>query len=236
MIGPKMTMKKEFSDEIIDMFDKTLEKKGLGDAYFERLERNIKEHEEAQRERELYIDEVKWILLIITTIGLLLAISLRNMFDEEGRALFHKVSSFYPNYDYDETDSEYSAMIVGQYRYNSDRLFEIAAKYGLIPPYQKVIFENKRDNYRCVAYPFYLYYTIGEKPQSSKAIVMKERNEMKCDVIYWCVSFIIDYQYFSEAVCKLCAMNFLCKEKSRYKSLCNGLIFFCFMLCGPAWA
>ena len=67
----------EFSDEIIDMFDKTLEEKGLGDAYFERLERNIKEHEEAQKERELYIDEVKWILLIITTIGLLLAISLR---------------------------------------------------------------------------------------------------------------------------------------------------------------
>ena len=24
---------------------------------------------------------------------------------------------------------------------------------------------NKRDNYRCVAYSFYLYYTIGEKPQ-----------------------------------------------------------------------
>ena len=67
----------EFSDEIIDMFDKTLEEKGLGDAYFERFEMNIKEHEEAQRERELYIDEVKWILLIITTIGLLLAISLR---------------------------------------------------------------------------------------------------------------------------------------------------------------
>lgn len=48
----------EISDEIIDMFDKTLEEKGLGDAYFERLERNIKEHEEAQKERELYIDEV----------------------------------------------------------------------------------------------------------------------------------------------------------------------------------
>lgn len=62
---------------------------------------------------------------------------IKNMFDEEGRALFHKVSSFYPNYDYDETDSEYSAMIVGQYRYNSDRLFEIAAKYGLIPPIKK---------------------------------------------------------------------------------------------------
>ena len=48
----------EISDEIIDMFDKTLEEKGLGDAYFERLERNIKEHEDAQKERELYIDEV----------------------------------------------------------------------------------------------------------------------------------------------------------------------------------
>ena len=48
----------EISDEIIDMFDKTLEAKGLGDAYFERLERNIKEHEDAQKERELYIDEV----------------------------------------------------------------------------------------------------------------------------------------------------------------------------------
>ena len=45
----------EFSDEIID---KTLEEKGLGDVYFERLERKIKEHEEAQKERELYIDEV----------------------------------------------------------------------------------------------------------------------------------------------------------------------------------
>lgn len=48
----------EISDEIIDMFDKTLEAKGLGDAYFERLERKIKEHEEAQKEREFYIDEV----------------------------------------------------------------------------------------------------------------------------------------------------------------------------------
>ncbi|MEQ2550714.1 hypothetical protein AAH051_19155 [Phocaeicola dorei] len=42
---------------------------------------------------------------------------------------------------------------------------------------------------------------------------MKERNEMKCDVIYRGVSFIIDYQYFPEAVCKLCAMNFCAKKK-----------------------
>ncbi len=58
---------------------------------------------------------------------------------------------------------------------------------------------------------------------------MKERNEMKCDVIYRCVSFIIDYQYFPEAVCKLCAMSFRVQRKSRYKSICNGLI--SFVLC-----
>lgn len=77
MIGPKMTMKKNFQMKSLICLIKHLKRKGLGDAYFERLERNIKEHEEAQKERELYIDEVKWILLIITTIGLLLAISLR---------------------------------------------------------------------------------------------------------------------------------------------------------------
>ena len=48
----------EISDEIIDLFDKILEAKGLGDAYFDRLERRIKEHKEAQKERELYIDAV----------------------------------------------------------------------------------------------------------------------------------------------------------------------------------
>ena len=48
----------EISDEIIDLFDKTLEAKGLGDAYFDRLERRIREHKEAQKERELYIDAV----------------------------------------------------------------------------------------------------------------------------------------------------------------------------------
>ena len=44
----------EFSDEIIDMFDKTLEAKGLGDAYFERLERENQEHEDSKRTRTLY--------------------------------------------------------------------------------------------------------------------------------------------------------------------------------------
>ena len=55
-----------------------------------------------------------------------------NLFAEEGRVLFHKVSSFYPNYEYNETDNKYSVMLVGMYHYNSDRLFEIAAEYGFI--------------------------------------------------------------------------------------------------------
>lgn len=56
---------------------------------------------------------------------------IRNLFDEEGRALFHQISSFYPNYNFDETDSKYSSTLKGEYFYNTDRLFEIAVKYGL---------------------------------------------------------------------------------------------------------
>lgn len=56
---------------------------------------------------------------------------IRNLFNEEGRILFHQVSSFYPNYDFDETDHEYSSKKKNEYLYNTDRLFEIAAKYGL---------------------------------------------------------------------------------------------------------
>lgn len=56
---------------------------------------------------------------------------IKNLFDEDGRILFHQVSSFYPNYDFDETDNEYSSKKKNEYLYNTDRLFEIAAKYGL---------------------------------------------------------------------------------------------------------
>ena len=54
---------------------------------------------------------------------------IKNLFGDEGRELFHQVSSFYPKYDYDEADNEYSKDR-SKYLYNTDRLFEIAAKYG----------------------------------------------------------------------------------------------------------
>ena len=42
---------------------------------------------------------------------------------------------------------------------------------------------------------------------------MKERNEMKCDVIYRCVSFIIDYQYFSGSCVQIVCNELLCVKK-----------------------
>lgn len=56
---------------------------------------------------------------------------IKNLFDEDGRALFHQISSFYPNYDFDEADHKYSSVVRWRYKYNSDRIFEIAAKYGV---------------------------------------------------------------------------------------------------------
>lgn len=56
---------------------------------------------------------------------------IKNLFGEEGRILFHQVSSFFPRYDYDRVDYEYSSKKRGEYLYNTDRLFEIAAKYGI---------------------------------------------------------------------------------------------------------
>lgn len=57
---------------------------------------------------------------------------IKNLFDEDGRALFHQISSFYPNYDFDEADHKYSSVVRWRYKYNSDRIFEIAAKYGVL--------------------------------------------------------------------------------------------------------
>lgn len=56
---------------------------------------------------------------------------IKNLFDEDGRELFHQVSSFYSKYNYYEADYKYSSIVKGAYLYNTDRLFEIATKYGL---------------------------------------------------------------------------------------------------------
>ena len=74
------------------------------------------------------IEEKKDITLIQKDLIAICCI-IKNLFGDEGRELFHQVSSFYPKYDYDEADDEYSKDR-SKYLYNTDRLFEIAAKYG----------------------------------------------------------------------------------------------------------
>lgn len=39
-------------------------------------------------------------------------------------------------------------------------------------------------------------------------ILSNERNSKKKNIIYRCVTFIIDYHPFPEVVCKLCARSF----------------------------
>lgn len=57
---------------------------------------------------------------------------LKNHFEEEeGRGLFHKVSSFYPRYTYEETDEKFRSIKKRAYRPNSETLFEIASQYGV---------------------------------------------------------------------------------------------------------
>lgn len=56
---------------------------------------------------------------------------IKNYFGTGGVVMFHAISKFYINYTPEETDKLYSSIKQWQYRYKSDRLFEIAAKYGL---------------------------------------------------------------------------------------------------------
>jgi len=48
----------EVSDEILERFDKTLEEKGLGDAYFQKKEKQLKEMELEHELHEFAIDEM----------------------------------------------------------------------------------------------------------------------------------------------------------------------------------
>lgn len=56
---------------------------------------------------------------------------LTNLFGEDGRDFFHQVSQFYSKYNQEINDQLYSNILEKGYRGNSDRLFEIAAKYGI---------------------------------------------------------------------------------------------------------
>lgn len=56
---------------------------------------------------------------------------IKNYFGLGGIVLFHAISKLYPNYTPEETEKLYSSIKQWQYRYKSERLFEIASKYGL---------------------------------------------------------------------------------------------------------
>lgn len=55
---PTSNKEEPVSDEILDKFDKTLEEKGLGDAYFQKLEKQLKEQELEHELHEFAIDEM----------------------------------------------------------------------------------------------------------------------------------------------------------------------------------
>lgn len=56
---------------------------------------------------------------------------LARLFLEEGRAMFHNVSKFYPNYTKKECDATFTRCLLRSYSYSAEQLFEIARKYGV---------------------------------------------------------------------------------------------------------
>ncbi|MBW9279506.1 BT4734/BF3469 family protein [Bacteroides fragilis] len=60
-----------------------------------------------------------------------ICIIITQTFREDGRELFHSISKFYPNYTPEECDRKYDDILTHQYKRKVDRLYEIAAKYGL---------------------------------------------------------------------------------------------------------
>lgn len=56
---------------------------------------------------------------------------LARLFLEEGRAMFHNVSKFYPNYTKEECDAKFTRCLLRPYSYSAEQIFEIARKYGV---------------------------------------------------------------------------------------------------------
>ncbi|MFI3305102.1 MAG: BT4734/BF3469 family protein [Rikenellaceae bacterium] len=55
---------------------------------------------------------------------------IKTLFGKDGEELFHRVSSFYPKYRYEESEHTYQS-IDFSFHYRSDRLKDIGAKYGV---------------------------------------------------------------------------------------------------------
>lgn len=61
------------------------------------------------------------------TIGCVIA----TLFGDDGFPLFHRISCFYPNYDYDECERLFSEILKRGYRSSFDKIVSIAERYGL---------------------------------------------------------------------------------------------------------
>lgn len=61
------------------------------------------------------------------TIGCVIA----TLFGDDGFPLFHRISCFYPNYDYDECERLFSDILKRGYRSSFDKIVSIAERYGL---------------------------------------------------------------------------------------------------------
>lgn len=61
------------------------------------------------------------------TIGCVIA----TLFGADGMSLFHRISVFYPRYDYDECERLFSDILKRDYRSSFDKIVSIAERYGL---------------------------------------------------------------------------------------------------------
>ena len=61
------------------------------------------------------------------TIGCVIA----TLLGDDGFPLFHRISCFYPNYDYDECEKLFSEILKRGYRSSFDMVVSIAEQYGV---------------------------------------------------------------------------------------------------------
>ena len=57
---------------------------------------------------------------------------IQNLFGEDGRVLFHKVSRFYDGYTIKEADQFFSDILIKGYRKKTNDMLEIASYYNVI--------------------------------------------------------------------------------------------------------
>ena len=57
--------------------------------------------------------------------------AIATLFGADGKSSFHRISAFYPRYDYEECEKQFSEILKGGYRSSFDKIVSIAERYGL---------------------------------------------------------------------------------------------------------